>query len=380
MSAIARGPRALQVQLRPLAYFPISCHFCAVSSQLFSTSAPTRQSRRHAPSSVPSTSINSKLKSLRHEINPPKSTLPADLDLPPPSSTTATSSDKLKRYVALGRAYLAFYKTGLKNVFGNYRASIPLRKELGLPAFLPISPPRRASAPTSPSSSSLSAGTSAPIGLSRAQFQLVRRSARDVRRMIPFTVILIVCGEFTPLIVPIVGAAITPATCRIPSQVAKERATAATRKSAALTAHATAVDGSLTPAPAGSDDELRLLATRLANPGWAATAESAAVQRACAVFGLVKHHNQRAGSLLVAPVYRSRLVRHLEYLALDDGMIRAEGGVSALDAVEVRIAVEERGGVDVAAGARDSARAEELDRLWLERWLTIRENETAQTV
>ncbi|KAJ5692115.1 hypothetical protein N7462_001538 [Penicillium macrosclerotiorum] len=295
---------------------------------------------------------------------------------PPPPSTTTTSSTvtipspkdlnaplkKLKRYVALGRAYLAFYKTGLKNVYHNYRASLPLRSSLGLPAYLPISPPRGPSSPKHPPST-----PATPLG--RGQFQLVRRAARDVRRMIPFTLILIVCGEFTPLIVPLFGSAITPATCRVPGQVAKERAAASKRKTLALAAHARA-SGSTAP-HAGDSAELELLA-EFASPAWAMRADGAAVLRASAVFGLVRSHERTGAALLVGPVYRPRLRRYLEYLAIDDSMIRRNGGVAALSAAEVKVALDERGAGDVAA-AFASAKAEFVEREWLERWLVVRQ-------
>lgn len=217
--------------------------------------------------------------------------------------------------------------------------------------------------------------------MGRGQFQLVRRSARDIRRMIPFTLILIVCGEFTPLVIPIFGSAITPATCRVPSQIAKERDTASKRKYAALLAHAwtksrsdlklaSAVQG---PVSVGGKDEMGLL-EEFANPLWAANADPAAVLRACAAFGLVKRHDRFAGQALVGLVYRTRLRRYAEYLAIDDGMIRAGGGVAALSPAEVRIALDERGAGDVA-GVWNGERATMVERKWLEKWLDLREGE-----
>lgn len=217
--------------------------------------------------------------------------------------------------------------------------------------------------------------------MARGQFQLVRRSARDMRRMIPFTLILIVCGEFTPLVVPIFGAAITPATCRVPGQIAKERDAASKRKYAALLAHARSVsvsrdDGSvLEIVQVGSESELAVLA-QLASPVWAADAGADAVLRACAVFGLVKSHDRVAGSVLAHWIYRPRLLRYLAYLAIDDGMIRAGGGVAALSPAEVRIALDERGAGDVAA-LRAEEKAEVVEREWLERWLDVREGEVS---
>lgn len=210
--------------------------------------------------------------------------------------------------------------------------------------------------------------------MGRGQFQLVRRSARDVRRMIPFTLILIICGEFTPLIVPIFGSAITPATCRVPGQITKERGTASRRKYAALLAHARATsDSVLHPVQVGSNEEMALLA-EFASPRWAAGADADAVLRACAVFGLVKSHDRVAGSMLASLVYRPRLRRYVEYLAVDDGMIRAGGGVSGLSSAEVRIALDERGAGDVAA-LQVGEKAEMVEREWLETWLDVREGE-----
>ncbi|OQD76875.1 hypothetical protein PENDEC_c003G06967 [Penicillium decumbens] len=229
MSSLSRGQYTLRSQFTQITQFKTHIH---TQRQLpktanFSTSATSHA--KQEPSTVPTPPAN--------QINAPQSTLPAPLDLPIVLPSTAQPIDKVKRLVTIGRAYLTFYKTGLKNVYHNYRASLPLRKTLDLPAYIPISPPR----------SSQNANPKG-INMGRGQFQLVRRSARDVRRMIPFTLILLICGEFTPLIVPLFGSAITPATCRVPGQVAKEREVASKRKNAAMRAHARAIEpSSLSP-------------------------------------------------------------------------------------------------------------------------------------
>lgn len=378
MSSLARGQHALWNSSRRVQFhqsLPLKPY-----AKLFSTSAT--RAAKPVPSNQPSQTTVSTPEA--HEINAPLSTLPANIDIPAPLDPAAPASYKIKRTIAVGRAYLTFYKTGLKNVFRNYRASLPLRATLGLPAYLPVSPPRKISSPTEPSNNAPQAPGKQAIGLGRGQFQLVRRAARDVRRMIPFTMILIVCGEFTPLIVPIFGAAITPATCRVPSQITKERDVASRRKYAALLAHASAApspstepaSGSLPrPAAIGSDHELSLLA-EFADPTWAVTADSAAVLRASAVFGLVKRHDRAAGSALAGLVYRPRLRRWVEYLAIDDNMIRNGGGVRALSAAEVRIACDERGACDVATFSKTREAAEQTERKWLERWLKLREGKT----
>jgi hypothetical protein len=58
----------------------------------------------------------------------------------------------------------------------------------------------------------------------------------------------------------------------------------------------------------------------------------------------------------------------VEYLALDDELMRKCGGAKALEAIEVRVAVEERAGFGVAMG-EEGWQAEIVQRRWLEKWL-----------
>ncbi|BAE63294.1 hypothetical protein F9C07_12096 [Aspergillus flavus] len=325
-------------------------------------------SAQPATSRVPSTSSTATT-SPANDVNPPPSTRPADLNLPDPVSRSAATADKLKRYIAMGRAYLSFYKTGLKNVYHNYRASLPIRRSLGLPAYLPTSPP-----PAPPSSNSQSNKSTAfrkaieSVKLSRSSFQLVRRAAYDVRRMIPFTLILIVCGEMTPLAVLALGNAVTPFTCRVPQQLEKDRAQRVARKRAALVAQQAATSGSVTPPAAGSDLELDILVKMYTNLEWIESASAEEILRACAVLNLVKTHTR---SSVLLSLYRARLQRYAEYLSLDDQLIRRCGGVRAMEGAEVRTAVEERGGVGVTEG-KGGWDAERDERRWLEKWLERR--------
>ncbi|KAK2741347.1 hypothetical protein FQN57_005631 [Myotisia sp. PD_48] len=268
-------------------------------------------------------------------VNPPDSTRPVLLELPDKSSSSAG----ITYYISLGRAYFKFYKTGLKNVYFNYRASLPLRQQLGLPAYIPRSP-------------------WTPGTLNRADFQLVRRSAYDVRRMIPFSLILLACGEFTPLVVLALGTRVTPLTCRVPKQLEKERTERMARKNSAILA-------------AGGSGEAGTVNPQCLPRVDVATMPAQEVMRACVVFGLAKAHELRVPGLeglMMGSVYRPRLARWLEYLAADDGLIRAAGGVELMGAEEVRIAVDERGGVDVGAGMEQED-VQLAQRKWLDRWL-----------
>lgn len=342
--------------------------FTRASSSSSSSKTHSRPSSSAQPltkATVPSTS--STASNSLDDINPPPSTHPADLLIPDPVSADATTTDKLKRYVALGRAYLSFYKTGLKNVYHNYRTSLPLRRELGaIPVYLPISPPKAGAKAEETFRTALHR-----TQLTRSNFQLIRRAAFDVRRMVPFSLMLVICGEFTPLIVLAVGSAVVPMTCRVPAQLAKDRAKHVSRKRAALVAHSVQETGSVGQVVQG-DAELALLATRYASPQWVERCSGEEVLRACAVFGLVGTHVRPMA--LVGLIYRKRLQRFVEYLAIDDGLVCRAGGVGAMRAVEVRRAVEERGGVELVHGVEEGWDAEREQRRWLDAWLERRKD------
>lgn len=180
--------------------------------------------------------------------------------------------------------------------------------------------------------------------------------------------VLLICGEFTPFLIPVFGSAITPATCRIPSQAAKDRNAASKRKTLALKA----LEGNVSAINASTELETIL---RMSHPDWVRAANAKGVLSACAVLGLVKKHNRFAGRLLTAPVYRPRLNKYLEYLALDDALIRTGGGVKELSPDEVRFALDERGASDVAVEFSSEAKADVARREWLMKWLELREEQ-----
>ncbi|OJD13596.1 hypothetical protein AJ78_05965 [Emergomyces pasteurianus Ep9510] len=318
-------------------------------------------------------------------LNPPTSTLPAPISLPAKDPT----ANKAKYYFTLGKAYLSFYKTGLKNVFYNYRAALPFRRRLGLSPIFPTSPPPPVYAVKHINNAAILRQYANTV--SRSEFQLIRRSAYDVRRMIPFSLILLLCGELTPFVVLALGNLVTPFTCRVPRQVEKERVKACLRKEKAV--RAAEVDGALAAAGGNS-----VKATALANldvllnatmiphtvdiNGLINHATTAGVLRACAAFRLSRGHELAGGSVLpgflqaevVNQIYRPRLRRWMRYLEVDDWLIMKNGGVEGMSVDEVRIAVEERGGVDVSVGLKEGE-AEVVERRWLENWVKGRGGE-----
>ena len=328
-----------------------------------SSSSPAKHQQSQTPSSSSNSSSPSIGTATPSNVNPPASTRPGLLDLPAPLATSASVVEKCTRYIALGRAYYTFFKTGLKNVYHNYRASLPVRRSLGLPVYLPTSP-----LPSSNGVGSTFLTTVTALNLSRSDFQLVRRSANDVRRIIPFTLILLICGELTPLIIVFLGNAVTPSTCRVPKQLDKQQITKAERKRASF-ATIQARLGSATPISPGSEEEMQWLAENFADVDFAASASAEQVLQGCAALGLARTH--QLPSLLVPLLYRPRLKRWAQYLDLDDRLIVRGGGPEAMFAEELRIALEERGGVGVGAG-KNGLEAERAQRQWLERWLARR--------
>ncbi|KAF3479898.1 uncharacterized protein GIQ15_06874 [Arthroderma uncinatum] len=314
-------------------------------------SKPASSAPLSPPSSASTVSSSVAEPSITSPVNPPASTRPAVIDLP--SKSNPQTSGKFTYYLALGKAYFAFYKTGLKNVYANYKASIPLRKELGLPVYIP----------RSPWTDKIGPSASDVLSLTRSDFQLARRSAYDIRRTIPFAFILLLCGETTPFVVLALGNRVTPMTCRMPKQLAKERGKRILSKEAALQGVPAKEQALISPSSLG---EMRNVSELSTND----------VIRSCVVFGLRKRHDLPfpgfVQTLLANQVYRPRLQRWLEYLAVDDKLIASSGGVKGMVAEEVRLAVDERGGVDVGMGLEGAA-SEKMEREWLTKWMAARE-------
>jgi len=238
--------------------------------------------------------------------NPPYTTRPPPLALPVRGPDTSTFS----HLFATGKAYVGFYKTGLKYLYVNTRllhGREPATTGTGADA-----PPAR------------------PSPDSRAYAQLRRRWDHDIRRLPVFGLLLLLCGEFTPLAVLLLPRAV-PLTCRIPRQVDGLYRRAEARRAAALAG----------PAPA--------------------VGTGAAAVRVARSLGVVGALWDRAGGV-PAVLARRRVAAELARLAADDALLLRAGGAAALGADEVRLACAERG-VDVL-GRGD----EELRRalaLWL---------------
>ncbi|CCX33280.1 hypothetical protein FPQ18DRAFT_339864 [Pyronema domesticum] len=156
----------------------------------FSSNTP----RLSAPTPTP---ISHPLPSTTHStVNAPLSTIPTPINLPVRDANTSTIS----HYFTLGKAYIAFFKSGLGSIWANYKQLSPLEA--------------RYSASQSYSS------------FTRSEFQLLVRTRHDVKRIPAFAIIFLVCGEMSPLILPFVPG-LVPYPCRIPAQLERQRRKAA---------------------------------------------------------------------------------------------------------------------------------------------------------
>ncbi|MDI1485025.1 MAG: hypothetical protein OHK93_000159 [Ramalina farinacea] len=134
-----------------------------------------------------------------HPINPPPQPSPHPLNLP----TRSPSTSKPRHLFSLGKAYLAFYKTGLKNLYHN---TTLIRRSTN-------------SLLTSPTSLT---NALAHQKLSRAEYFLITRTKSDCTRIPLFLVVFACCGEFTPLLVPFISPVI-PRCVWVPVQWEKMR-------------------------------------------------------------------------------------------------------------------------------------------------------------
>lgn len=239
-------------------------------------------------------------------LNPPASTRPPPLDLP----TREPDASAFGYYFSLGKAYMTFYKTGLKAIFTNRRLLSELNHVFQGPPGLEKQPsPSSAGAP--------------PIKPTRAAVLLRERTAHDLARLPVFGVLVVVFGEFTPLVV-LVFPKLTPLTCRIPKQTAKLRAQMQARREASR---------------------------RLLRHVEAPAREKLAPGHIVRSLGLGLSLWDKLG--VDPPFARARANRAVRRIVADDFRIRDGGGADGLVGDEVVMACEDRG-MDVTAVGEQS--------------------------
>jgi hypothetical protein len=162
--------------------------------------------------------------------------------------------------------------------------------------------------------------------LTRHDFQLLVRNWHDIKRVPTFGLVVLVCGEFTPLVV-VMFSNVVPWTCRIPKQVAGDRQILEQRRSISFR--------NLTMPPPTTPGLQALKRMQLIHISWNLGLSS----RAWDWLG-----GQYPG--LPTFMLRRKVAKRIEYLGLDDALIERCGGVGEIVDEEVRMACVERG-IDV---------------------------------
>jgi hypothetical protein len=172
------------------------------------TSSRSSGNRLHSRQEAPAASrspVDSAVQESRRGLS---STRPAPLILPEGPDEESDGSITLKSRAShlykSGKVFISFYKTGFTNVWSNYKEYRRIRKK-----FSGVDIRRSIREGSSP-------------GISRYEFQMYLRTRHDLGVLLPFGLLFLVCGEFTPLIVLAIGTAIVPYPCRIPQQVKKD--------------------------------------------------------------------------------------------------------------------------------------------------------------
>jgi hypothetical protein len=234
-----------------------------------------------------------------------------------------------------------------------------------------------------------------PEVMSRADFLLLHRSASDISRLPLFGLVMLVCGEFTPLVVPFLSG-VVPQTCRIPRQAAADRRRVEQRRAASFrslrgASAAAAANGVLPPdegsaGPAAGAAEKRLVAVPAdsdapplpfslakGDEGYLDALGHAQLLHISRSLGLhsarlwLDGKPERPQRLLPRPpraLLQYRVRKHRAYLMTDDILLVRDGGVDALAADELEMALVDR-------GLNTLGLTDEQRRRLLRRWLTL---------
>lgn len=262
-------------------------------------------------------------------INPPRSTLPPSLELPTRGGETVAVY-----YFRIGKAYGNFYKEGVKAVWRNYKLSKELKTRVFRELDAKGSQERRIKKWRKVREAAVKEGL-----VTRAEFQLLERNASDIGKLPFFGLLVLLFGEWLPLLVPFMPHAV-PGTCRIPKQVKgmREKGEERRRKSFRQgipepTAEQAQIEGGQ-KWPLAQRENAGRLVSRLR--------DEQLVHLSC-VFGL--HSTIWDRVQLTPPMFllRWRIKERVQYLSLDDVLLVRDGGLDSMKQEEVVQACEERG-------------------------------------
>lgn len=278
-----------------------------------------------SPASSPTTVPTLRAK---ERLNPPRFTYAPEISVPARRSDQNLFSWLFKT----GRAYLKFYKTGISHV----RQTSKLAKELRTKV------------------KNKGPGRDPAEILTRAEWQIIQRSRKDTFRLPAMAVLILVLGEWLPLVVLYITPLI-PEACRIPQQVRRDLSKR--EQSRAYRLHRVMRDALVLQRKDKPAVErgTNLPSTAPQSPEdvgpWGRAIKSMKAQD-MTLFELMlfsaQHdcHSKIWDLLNMTPpksLLQRRVRQKMEYLAKDDELIERDGGFAGLEKEEIERACVERG-------------------------------------
>ncbi|KAI4204736.1 MAG: hypothetical protein LQ346_001560 [Caloplaca aetnensis] len=290
--------------------------------------------RPHEPKRLSSAASHHQTKPLLPQeradtLNPPPTTLPPPLTLP----TREPSQSRAVFYFRTGRAYLTFYKTGIKAIWSNYKLLRQLRSRI-------------------PRDRSLEQALRDGV-IRRAVYHFARRTRSDIARIPLFGLMLCIFGEFTPLVVIFLSGAV-PRTCHIPRQIESAREKAEARRRISFR-EGTVVDGK-----------------RMGKVEYSGELPKPILRHVGRTLGLYSNLWDRIGVTPTILLPR-RIRKATERIEADDLAIFREGGMNGLSEEEAKLAAEARG-LDVVGRLINDIRSE------LNRWMEARKRKDTSVI
>ena len=251
-------------------------------------------------------------------------TLPPPLKLPGPRGS---NEYRFAYFYKVGKGYLQFYKACLKQILGNRKTAKLISAQY--PALPILQGLQDAVEHRTGQLVNIPIPNDSHTRLSRAEFQLLRRHQKDIKKVPIFALLLAIFGEWLPLFVVFLDP-LLPGTVLLPSQILKRRNKA---EQAAMNQPPRI--------------EISLSSTELEGPGIHERAQLVQIGRTFSLLGPISKFGSTEAVL-------RKIRAHQKYLNVDDQLLLQEFGtgseidsrslrVSELDELELDMALEERG-------------------------------------
>ena len=200
--------------------------------------------------------------------------------------------------------------------------------------------------------------------LSRAEFQLLERNARDIGKLPFFALLVLLFGEWLPLLVPFIPNRV-PGTCRIPKQVRGMREKSEARRRWSF--RSGVAEPGAGQVATGEGGKWRMTDRASVGEVLKSLGSEQLMHLSC-VLGQHSGVWDRVQLTPPAALIRRGVCKRVQYLALDDFLIIEAGGIENLASEELVVACEERG-IDVLGKPEEKLKAE------LQAWIKKQESD-----